>query len=242
MRARWGVPRAPPAPADRGHSSRPPEILGRRVGRASRTATGAGAGVPAPLAQGHWEAGPRRRPSASSRAAGIKRESGTSRPRAPGRRGDRHMAASRSRPGGEHDGSIAHAPVRRRGNRRSRGVVAIGCAQAGAVYNRFLPTLARWKGRGHRGFADVRAREPDSSFRRAECAWRAHTIPRYRCARNRMMAADITELAWSMMNTGSLRCSASAPMRRLPATHMAQARRLTPAEQCSRPRCTTCGT
>jgi hypothetical protein len=57
-----------------------------------------------------------------------------------------------------------------------------------------------------------------------------------------MMAADARVLTWSMMNTGSLRCRASAPMSRLLATHIAHARRLIPAEQCSRPRWTTCGT
>jgi hypothetical protein len=57
-----------------------------------------------------------------------------------------------------------------------------------------------------------------------------------------MMAADVRVLTWSKMNTGSRRYRASMPMSTLLATHIAQARRLTPAEQCSRPRCTTWGT
>jgi hypothetical protein len=56
-----------------------------------------------------------------------------------------------------------------------------------------------------------------------------------------MTVAELRLLSWSMMKTGSLRWTASAPTSRLLASHIAQARPLTPAEQCSRPRWITCG-
>ena len=57
-----------------------------------------------------------------------------------------------------------------------------------------------------------------------------------------MIAADVSVLTWSRMNTRSRRYSASVPMSTLLASHIVHARRLTPAEQRSRPRWTTCGT
>jgi len=74
------------------------------------------------------------------------------------------------------------------------------------------------------------------------CAWNSHTMPRYFRARNKITAAEARVLIWSMMNTGSRRCTASAPTSTLLKSHIAHARLLTPAEQCSRPRWITCGT
>jgi hypothetical protein len=56
-----------------------------------------------------------------------------------------------------------------------------------------------------------------------------------------MAAAESKLLTWSRMNTTSCRCTASAPMSTLLTSHIVQARLLTPAEQCSLARWTTCG-
>ncbi len=59
-------------------------------------------------------------------------------------------------------------------------------------------------------------------------AWNLHTDPLYLRARTRITTADVRVQVWSKMKTGSRRCTASMPTRMLLASHVTQARPLTP--------------